>query len=72
MSVDHRCLYVLVSEQFLNSTDIIAILKEVSSKRVAEGVRGHAFIHLRELSRITDRPLQCRFMDVMAARDPWF
>src|SRR5512144_2384853 len=68
MSIDHRGLYILVSKQFLNRTNVITILKQVSSKRVAERVRGYAFIYLRKLSRIPDRPLQCRFMDVMAAR----
>lgn len=36
VGVDHRRLHVAVAEQFLDSTDIVTILQEVSGEGVAE------------------------------------
>ena len=38
MGVDHGRFHVLMNEEFLDGTDIIAVLKQVSCERVAEAV----------------------------------
>ena|SRR6266511_3736896 len=32
MGIDHRCFHILVAEQILNCTDIVAILKQMRGK----------------------------------------
>jgi len=38
VGVDHSGAHIAVAEEFLNRTDVIAILKEVGSKRLSQGV----------------------------------
>jgi len=38
MGVDHRCADVFVAKKFLDGADIIACLKQMRGKGVAEGV----------------------------------
>ena len=39
MGIDHCGFDILVTEKFLNGVDIIACLKQVSGKAMAEGMR---------------------------------
>lgn len=38
MGIDHCSAHILVSQQFLDSADIVAILKEVRGEAVPQGV----------------------------------
>ena len=38
MRIDHGCADVLMSEEFLDGTDIVSLFEEVGSERVAEGM----------------------------------
>ena len=40
MGVDHRGFDVCVAEQFLNGSNIVAVLEHMRGKRVMEGVAG--------------------------------
>ena len=40
MGVDHGSFEVLVPEQFLNGSDIIAVLKQMRGKRMTKGGDG--------------------------------
>ena len=57
MGVDHRCLNILVTEEFLHGADIITILEEMSGKGMAEGVRRNRFFYFCTLSCIPYGPL---------------
>ncbi len=52
MGVDHRGFDILVSQQILNSADILAVLKQVGGEGVAEGVMRYTFLDIRKLSRL--------------------
>ena len=43
MGIPHRSFDVLVPEQFLNGSDVVAVLQQMGRKRMAEDVaaRGH-------------------------------
>lgn len=43
MGVNHRRLHVLMTEQFLKRADIVAILKQMSSKGMPECMTGGPF-----------------------------
>ncbi len=57
MGVDHGGFHVFVTEQFLNGSDIIGILKHRCGERVTEGVTG----------RVLDEPrlADCVFDDTL-------
>lgn len=50
VQVDRRCFQVFVSKQVLNGSDVIAILKQMGSKRVAEGMRCNTFFDVQFFS----------------------
>jgi len=54
MGVDHRGLDILVTEEFLDCPDIVAIFEEVGGEAVAEGVRGDRFVDAGEASGLFD------------------
>jgi hypothetical protein len=66
MSVDRSGLHVFVSEQFLDSADIVSILEKMGCKGVTERMRGNGLIYFREFSGLFDRFLETRFVDVVA------
>ena len=58
-----------MAEQFLDSADIIAVLKQVCGKRVAEGVAGDAFGNARGSRGVLDGLLDQGFMQVVAEEE---
>ena len=44
MGIDHGGFYVLVPEEFLNGAYVVARLKKMGGKAVAEGMGGDAFV----------------------------
>jgi len=67
VGVDHGCPHVLMSEEFLHGSDIVAIFKEVRGEAMAEGVAGHALVDPRPASGFFDGLLETALADVMAA-----
>jgi hypothetical protein len=67
MGIDHGCLDILMSKQFLHGTYVITILKQVRGKRMAKGVRGNGFIYPGPLGRFFDRALQYAFIKMVTA-----
>jgi hypothetical protein len=45
MGINHRCLDVFMSQQFLHRTDIVAILEQMSGKGMAKGVATYSFLN---------------------------
>ena len=54
VSLDHRCLKILVSEQFLHGADVVSLFKQVCCKRMPKRVAasilprtdcGHCLLH---------------------------
>ena len=45
MSIDHGSLHIFMSEEFLNSSDIVATLQQVGGKAVAERVTANRLVH---------------------------
>ena len=70
MGIDHCRRNVLVSEEFLNRPDVVAIHKEVSSKAVTERMTTDMFCNSRQRFRPLHRALQRCRMKVMASNDP--
>ena len=54
MGIDHSGFNVFVAEQFLHSSDIVAILEEVGGEGMPEGVGGDKFIYLGEAGGLLD------------------
>jgi hypothetical protein len=66
VGVDHGGTHILVTQQFLDRADVIAILEKVSREAVAKGMAGHAFADTGLPSRFFDSVLQAGGIDVMA------
>lgn len=60
---------VLVSEQFLDSTDVVTGFQDVGCKTVPERVRGCALLNLCASQRALELALQARVIDVVAPED---
>jgi hypothetical protein len=58
MSVDHRRFLTGVTEQRLNSTDIIICLQKVSGEGVPKSMGGYFFRDLRLADGMIERPLK--------------
>ena len=73
MRVNHRSLDVLVPEQFLDSSDIVAGFQQVGGEAVAEGMAGNALLETCELRGAADMLLEAAGAHVMTAHDagPW-
>src|SRR6266540_6411747 len=69
MSVDHRGLHILVTEQFLNRSNIVAIFKKVGGKGMAEGMRGNWFVDFGEPGGLFDGPLEVCLIQVVTLLD---
>ena len=61
MGVDHRGLYIAVTQQLLNRADIGSLLQQVCGERMAEGVAGGWLADSRRLHGSTQPGLfPCR------------
>ena len=69
VGVDHGGFDVFVSEKFLDGANIVAVLEEVGSKGVAEGVCSDGFLYFRELGGAVNCFLQNAFVEMMAANN---
>ena len=58
MRVDHRCLDILVTQQFLNGSDVITTLQKVSCEAVSEGMWADRLGEARMASCLLNGPLQ--------------
>ena len=66
VGIDHCCPDVLMSEEFLHSTDIIALFQEVGSERMAERVAASRLRDSRPEDSGFDGPLEEAFIDVVS------
>jgi hypothetical protein len=57
MSVNHCGAHILMPQQFLNSTDVITGLQQVSRKAVAEGMAATGLMDVGLSDRLLDGPL---------------
>ncbi len=69
MGVDHGGLYVLVTEEFLDGTNIVSVFEQVGGKGVTEGVRGNKLIYFCEAGSLFDSPLEVCFAQVVTLFD---
>ncbi len=65
VGVDHGCLDILVSQEFLNGPDVIAIFQEVGGEGMAEGVAGDAFGYAGGDGGLTDGSLQAALVEIV-------
>ncbi len=65
MRINHRGADVLMPEQFLNRPNIIAILKQVSRERMAEGVTTGRLAHPRPAGGFFDGLLYDRLVQMV-------
>ena len=54
VGVDHGGFHVLVTKQFLDGTDVVAVLQKLGSEGMPEGVGGDKFIYLGEAGGLLD------------------
>jgi len=57
MRVDHLGPHILVTQQLLDSPDVISIFQQVGGERMTEGVRGNPLDNARRSDRLLDGPL---------------
>jgi hypothetical protein len=69
VGVDHGGFDVFVSEEFLNRSDVVTVLKEMSGETVAKGVRGNPFLNSGESGGFFDGFLKGGFVDVVTLGD---
>ena len=69
MGVDHGRFDIFVSEQFLNSTNVVAILEQMGGKAMAKGMATDAFIDVRFLSCLLNGFLLAAVIEMVAAGD---
>ena len=69
MGVDHGGFNILMTEQFLDSADIVAVLEQMGSEGVAKGVRGDGFVNFYELSGLANCLLQNCLIQMMTANN---
>ena len=70
MGVDHGSAHIHVSEQFLDSADIISSLQQMRCKAVAEGMATDRFFYSSQACSIFDRLLKAAFINVVTSYDP--
>ena len=66
MRVKHSRADILVSQEFLYRTDIVAVFEEMGGKAVAQGVTASTFWDVRALKRLFHSPLQDCFRYMMS------
>ena len=67
MRIDHGCADIRVSKQFLNKTDVLSRLKQMSREAMTHGMAGNPFVNTGGSGAVPDRFLQAGFMDMMPA-----
>ena len=67
VGVDHCRAYILMTEEFLDGSNIIAILEQVRSEGMAQGVTTDALLNCGCASRLFNRTLQRGRIKMMAA-----
>jgi hypothetical protein len=67
MRVNHRRLHIFVTQQFLHSPDIVALLEQMRRKTVAKGMTTAAFDDLCRTTGLAHGPLQTTLTGVMPA-----
>lgn len=72
VSIDHGGLYVLVTKQFLNGADVIAMLKKMSGKGMAEGMGRNMLVQFCKADGLFDGALKNTFVEVVAHDFPGF
>jgi hypothetical protein len=65
VGIDHGGFDILVSKEFLNCADIVAVLQEVGGEAVAKGVRGNSFLNISGLGSFFDGFLEGGFVNVV-------
>lgn len=64
--VDHGCAHILMTEKFLNGSDVIAVLQQVRREGVPERVGAHALTQSRAQGCLPDRLLNDGLVQMMA------
>ena len=67
MGIDHGRTNILVTEQFLHGANVIAILKEMSSKAMPQGMAGDAFSNGGVPRSFFYSPLEAGRVDMVTA-----
>src|SRR3972149_6734716 len=67
MSIDHCCFDILVSEEFLNCADVVAVLEQMGGKGMAKRVRRNVFVDFCAAGGFPDGFLNHCFMQMMTA-----
>ena len=70
MSIDHCCFDILVSEEFLNCADVVAVLEQMGGKGMAKRVRRNVFVDFCAAGGFPDGFLNHCFMQMMTAGKP--
>ena len=70
VGVNHGGADVFVAQEVLNGSDVVACLKEMRGKGVAEGMTSHRLDDPGEFSGFINGPVQRLFMEMVAAPDP--
>jgi hypothetical protein len=70
MRIDHGGADVLVPQEFLHGTDVIAIFQQVRGKTVSERMAATALIETCLAYRVLYRLLEHRFSRMMSAFSP--
>ncbi len=65
MGVDHGRADVLVTQEFLDCSDVVSILQEMRRKGVAQGVGARRLGDTRPANRLFDGPLDRGFVEVV-------
>ena len=66
MRVNHSGRYVLVAEQFLNSSDVVPVFEQMRGEAVPESVAARRFPDARGTNRKFDCVLQILFGEMMS------
>lgn len=66
VGVHHSRPHVLVAQQFLNSSDIVAMFQQVRRKGVSKGVTTDWLVDRSRMCRLLDRTLKTVFVNVVA------
>ena len=67
--VDHRGLDVLVPQEFLDGSDVVAVLQQMGCKGMTKCVGGHALGQPSPIGRLMDRLLNHRFVEMVTMPD---
>jgi hypothetical protein len=73
MGVDHGSLQMLVTEKFLDRTDVVTVFRQMGCKTMAKGVNGRWFRQTRVRNGCFESLLQTGGMKMVTPYDmrPW-